>query len=45
MQNDFLMEFAGQNDFIGVSRVSAKSGENVNFAWSQVVREILIKIY
>jgi hypothetical protein len=30
---------------MGMSRVSAKSGKNVNFAWSQVVREILIKVY
>ena len=45
MQNDFLQEFAGENDFIGVSRVSAKTSENVNFAWSQIVREILLKVY
>ena len=28
-----------------MSRVSAKSGKNVNFSWSQIVREILIKVY
>ncbi len=34
MQSEYLQQFAGENEFIGISRVSAKSGENVNFAWS-----------
>ncbi len=41
MQNGYLYEFAEENNFIGFIRVSAMSGENVNFAWSMIVKDVL----
>ena len=45
MTKTFLEEFASENGFVGVARVTAKTGENVNIAMSQIVREILLSIY
>ncbi len=45
MTQAYLDEVANQNDFICAERVSAKTGDNVNFAISKIVREVLMRVY
>eukprot|EP00347_Sterkiella_histriomuscorum_P001075 403373426 len=42
MTEEFLQEFAQEHDFIGVLRTSAKTGLNINNAFSQLVRQIFV---
>ena len=43
MTQEYLDQFAEENDFMGAMRASAKTGYNVNNAFSQLVRQIFIK--
>jgi hypothetical protein len=40
MTQSYLEQFAMNNGFVGVLRTSAKTGFNINTAFSAVVREI-----
>ena len=42
MTEEFLQEFAEEHGFMGVMRTSAKTGQNVNNAFSQLVRQIFV---
>ena len=39
----FLEQFAHEEGFVGVMRVSAKTGENVAQSFSMLVREVLMR--
>jgi hypothetical protein len=43
MTQDYLENFAFDNGFIGVMRTSAKTGLNVNTAFSMLVKDIVVK--
>ncbi len=45
MKQQYLDEFANQNDFISAERVSAKTAHNVNDAFGKIVREVLMRVY
>ncbi|CDW86709.1 ras-related protein rab-32 [Stylonychia lemnae] len=42
MTQEFLENFASDHGFIGVLRTSAKTGHNINNAFSQLVRQIFV---
>lgn len=43
MRQDFLDEFAEQNNFVSALRVSAKTSLNINQCFSQLVRQIFVR--
>lgn len=43
MTQAYLNQFASENGFVAVTRVSAKTGENVNITFANLVREILLR--
>ena len=43
MTQDFLNDFAEQNNFVAAIRVSAKTGLNISSCFSQLVREIFVR--
>ena len=43
MTQDYLDKFAHEYDFIGAVRGSAKTGHNINQAFSALVRSIFVK--
>ena len=43
MTEEYLDNFANQNEFISAMKVSAKTGDNVAILFSKLVREILLR--
>lgn len=43
MTQEYLDDFAESNGFLSSVRCSAKTGHNVNTAFSQLVREIIVQ--